>query len=85
MIRTNMNWTVKNLKTMFDEKETLSFNHPFSVSQHNGIMPSRVCLFIVCWRTFLYLLYMYIKWKASKQIPKVSTHIAILSWMENRE
>lgn len=28
MIRTNMNWTVKNLKTMFDEKETLSFNHP---------------------------------------------------------
>ncbi len=28
MIRTTLNWTVKNLKTMYDEKETLSFNHP---------------------------------------------------------
>lgn len=28
MIRTSLNWTVKNLKTMRDEKETLSFNHP---------------------------------------------------------
>lgn len=28
MIRTTLNWTVKNLKTMKDEKETLSFNHP---------------------------------------------------------
>lgn len=28
MIRTTLNWTVKNLKSMYDEKETLSFNHP---------------------------------------------------------
>lgn len=28
MIRTTLNWTVKNLKSMHDEKETLSFNHP---------------------------------------------------------
>lgn len=28
MIRTTLNWTVKNLKAMYDEKETLSFNHP---------------------------------------------------------
>lgn len=28
MIRTTLNWTVKNLKTMRDEKATLSFNHP---------------------------------------------------------
>lgn len=28
MIRTTLNWTVKNLKTMHDEKATLSFNHP---------------------------------------------------------
>lgn len=28
MIRTTLNWTVKNLKTMCDEKDTLSFNHP---------------------------------------------------------
>lgn len=28
MIRTTLNWTVKNLKTMYDEKETLSFTHP---------------------------------------------------------
>lgn len=28
MIRTTLNWTVKNLKAMHDEKETLSFNHP---------------------------------------------------------
>lgn len=28
MIRTTLNWTVKNLKAMRDEKETLSFNHP---------------------------------------------------------
>lgn len=28
MIRTTLNWTVKNLKTMFDEKNTLSFDHP---------------------------------------------------------
>lgn len=28
MIRTTLNWTVKNLKTMCDEKATLSFNHP---------------------------------------------------------
>lgn len=28
MIKTTMNWTVKNLKAMHDEKETLSFNHP---------------------------------------------------------
>lgn len=28
MIRTTLNWTVKNLKTMYDDKETLSFNHP---------------------------------------------------------
>lgn len=28
MIRTTLNWTVKNLKVMFDEKCTLSFNHP---------------------------------------------------------
>ncbi len=28
MIRTTLNWTVKNLKAMKDEKETLSFNHP---------------------------------------------------------
>lgn len=28
MIRTTLNWTVKNLKAMRDEKATLSFNHP---------------------------------------------------------
>lgn len=28
MIRTTLNWTVKNLKNMYDEKETLSFDHP---------------------------------------------------------
>jgi len=28
MIRTTLNWTVRNLKTMYDEKNTLSFNHP---------------------------------------------------------
>lgn len=28
MIRTTLNWTVKNLKSMYDEKETLSFDHP---------------------------------------------------------
>ncbi len=28
MIRTTLNWTVKNLKTMYDEKDTLSFDHP---------------------------------------------------------
>ena len=28
MIRTTLNWTVKNLKAMRDEKDTLSFNHP---------------------------------------------------------
>lgn len=28
MIKTNLNWTVKNLKTMHDTKETLSFDHP---------------------------------------------------------
>lgn len=28
MIRTTLNWTVKNLKAMKDEKDTLSFNHP---------------------------------------------------------
>jgi len=28
MIRTTLNWTVKNLKAMYDEKATLSFNHP---------------------------------------------------------
>lgn len=28
MIKTNLNWTVKNLKAMHDSKETLSFNHP---------------------------------------------------------
>lgn len=28
MIKTTLNWTVKNLKAMHDEKETLSFNHP---------------------------------------------------------
>lgn len=28
MIRTTLNWTVKNLKSMFDEKDTLSFDHP---------------------------------------------------------
>ena len=28
MIKTTLNWTVKNLKTMHDEKATLSFNHP---------------------------------------------------------
>lgn len=28
MIRTTLNWTVKNLKAMHDEKATLSFNHP---------------------------------------------------------
>lgn len=28
MIRTTLNWTVKNLKTMYDEKKTLSFTHP---------------------------------------------------------
>lgn len=28
MIKTTINWTVKNLKTMFDEKDTLSFDHP---------------------------------------------------------
>lgn len=28
MIRTTLNWTVKNLKAMRDGKETLSFNHP---------------------------------------------------------
>lgn len=28
MIKTTLNWTVKQLKNMFDNKETLSFNHP---------------------------------------------------------
>lgn len=28
MIRTTINWSVKNLKGMYDEKNTLSFNHP---------------------------------------------------------
>lgn len=28
MIRTTLNWTVKNLKVMYDEKHTLLFNHP---------------------------------------------------------
>ena len=28
MIRTTLNWTVRNLKAMHDEKATLSFNHP---------------------------------------------------------
>ncbi len=28
MIKTTLNWTVRNLKTMHDSKETLSFNHP---------------------------------------------------------
>lgn len=28
MIKTTLNWTVKNLKAMHDEKATLSFNHP---------------------------------------------------------
>lgn len=28
MIKTTLNWTVRNLKTMHDEKATLSFNHP---------------------------------------------------------
>ena len=28
MIRTTLTWTVKNLKTMYDEKATLSFDHP---------------------------------------------------------
>lgn len=28
MIKTTLNWTVKNLKNMHDAKETLSFNHP---------------------------------------------------------
>lgn len=28
MIKTTINWTVKNLKAMFDEKDTLSFDHP---------------------------------------------------------
>lgn len=28
MIRTTLNWTVKNLKAMRDEKDTLSFDHP---------------------------------------------------------
>lgn len=28
MVKTTINWTVKNLKTMFDEKDTLSFDHP---------------------------------------------------------
>lgn len=28
MIKTTLNWTVKNLKHMYDAKETLSFDHP---------------------------------------------------------
>ena len=28
MIRTTLTWTVKNLKTMYDEKATLAFDHP---------------------------------------------------------
>lgn len=28
MIKTNINWTVKNLKNMYDAKETLAFDHP---------------------------------------------------------
>lgn len=28
MIKTTLNWTVKQLKNMFDNKQTLSFNHP---------------------------------------------------------
>lgn len=28
MIKTNVNWTIKNLKNMYDAKETLCFDHP---------------------------------------------------------
>lgn len=28
MVKTTINWNVKNLKSMFDEKDTLSFDHP---------------------------------------------------------
>ena len=28
MIRTTLNWNIKNLKSMYDSKETLSFDHP---------------------------------------------------------
>ena len=28
MIKTTLNWTIKNLKSMHDSKETLNFDHP---------------------------------------------------------
>ena len=42
MIKTTLNWTIKNLKSMHDNKETLDFNHPIQrqSSQWNNLQQS---------------------------------------------
>lgn len=42
MIRTTLNWNIKNLKSMYDSKETLSFDHPIQrqANQWDGIQQS---------------------------------------------
>lgn len=42
MIKTTLNWTIKNLKTMHNNKETLCFNHPIQrqSSQWNNLQQS---------------------------------------------
>ena len=36
MIRTTLNWTVKNLKSMYDGKHTLQMDHP--IQRYSGWM-----------------------------------------------
>ena len=42
MIKTTLNWTIKNLKSMHDNKETLCFDHPIQrqSSQWNNLQQS---------------------------------------------
>lgn len=42
MIKTTLNWTIKNLKTMHNNKETLCFDHPIQrqSSQWNNLQQS---------------------------------------------
>lgn len=42
MIKTTLNWTIKNLKNMYDSKETLSFDHPIQrqSAQWNNLQQS---------------------------------------------